>query len=82
MTDDQGATDSDTVRVEVLGLDQSLVGHWKFENEPSMLADSSGNELTLRTAKAEPSLPSDPRTKALVDFCHVLLNANEFIYVD
>jgi hypothetical protein len=47
-----------------------------------MLADSSGNELTLRTAGKEPSLPSDPRTAALVDFCHVLLNASEFIYVD
>jgi hypothetical protein len=33
-------------------------------------------------AGTEPSLPSDPRTAALVDFCHVLLNANEFIYVD
>jgi hypothetical protein len=60
----------------------STVGHWEFENEPSMLADSSGNRLTLRKAGAELALPSDPRTAALVDFCHVLLNANEFIYVD
>jgi hypothetical protein len=61
---------------------ESTVGHWKFETEPSMLADSSGNEFTLSTAGTESSLPSDPRTAALVDLCHILLNANEFIYVD
>jgi hypothetical protein len=60
----------------------TTVGHWKFEREPGMLADSSGNDLTLVPADAQPELPSDPRTAALIDFCHALLNANEFIYVD
>jgi hypothetical protein len=58
------------------------IGHWKFEAEPSMLADSSGNNLVLRTADAKQSFSSDPRRAALFDFCHTLLNANEFIYAD
>jgi hypothetical protein len=36
----------------------------------------------LAWASAEgPSTPSDPRKQALADLCHVLLNANEFIYL-
>jgi hypothetical protein len=58
------------------------VGHWKFEPEPGMLADSSGNALTLATSGAPPTSPADPRTAPWIDFCHALLNANEFLYVD
>jgi hypothetical protein len=61
---------------------EATVAHWRFEAEPGMLADSSGNELTLRNTGSEPRVPADPRTAALIDFCHVLLNANEFVYVD
>ncbi len=29
-----------------------------------------------------PQPAADPRTAALIDFCHVLLNSSEFLYVD
>ena len=46
------------------------------------MRDSSPNGLHLsvplpRAARAKADAPS-----ALADFCHVLLNANEFLYVD
>jgi hypothetical protein len=59
---------------------RAAVAHWKFEPEPGVLLDSSGHQPPLtRTSR-----PAAPRTAspALVDFCHVLLNSNEFLYVD
>jgi hypothetical protein len=57
------------------------IGFWRFENEPGFYADSS--------AAANPLLPQAPgksaassRDTALIDFCHILLNSNEFLYVD
>ena len=52
-----------------------LVGWWRFNDRPHPLADSGPNSLDL-------SLGTDPQREALADFCHVLLNANEFLYVD
>jgi mono/diheme cytochrome c family protein len=54
---------------------------WKFEPDPGVYADSSGhgNAIVPRII-ATPS--EDPKMSALVDFCHVLLNTNEFLYVD
>ena len=57
-------------------------GHWRFENNPGMLADSSPNGLQLVTSQSQQAPPPDPKTAALIDLCHVLLNSNEFLYVD
>ena len=39
--------------------------------------------LTEQTRYAEPATDkSTPEMEALIDFCHVLLNSNEFLYVD
>jgi len=56
-----------------------IVGFWMFDNTVEIGRDTSGNGLQLvsGTKKA-----TDPRTAALVDFCHVLLNSNEFLYVE
>ncbi len=61
---------------------EGTVGHWRFESNPGMLADSSGNHLGLRSAGSTVPAPSDPKTAALVDVCHALLNSNEFLYID
>ena len=55
------------------------VGFWRFENG-AFARDSStrGNHLRVNAAPAV----ADPRWANLVDLCHVLLNTNEFIYVD
>lgn len=58
----------------------AAVGYWQFEKE-RFFHDASGNENNLQAAIVS-SGSDDPRTAALVDFCHVLLNSNEFLYVD
>jgi hypothetical protein len=64
------------------GVTDQTVGYWKFETNPGPMRDSSPNGLHLsapmpRTTRSKADAPS-----ALADFCHVLLNANEFLYVD
>jgi hypothetical protein len=59
---------------------ESTVGYWRFE-QPDLLKDSSPNGHDIK-AEVSPSAQSDPNTAALVDFCHVLLNSNEFLYVE
>jgi hypothetical protein len=56
------------------------VGFWRFENDPGFYADSSaaGNRLLPQTSNKT----ANARETALIDFCHVLLNSNEFLYVD
>ena len=58
------------------------VGYWKLEDGQDFYADASsaGNHI-------KPPVPPKPslaqaKQSALVDFCHVLLNSNEFLYVD
>jgi hypothetical protein len=61
----------------------TTVGLWQFEEQPSFYADSSGrgNRLYPASPTATPQTRS-PRDAARIDFCHVLLNSNEFLYVD
>jgi hypothetical protein len=56
------------------------VGYWRFENDPGFYADASpaGNHLLPSSGKQA----ANARDTALIDFCHVLLNSNEFLYVD
>jgi hypothetical protein len=56
---------------------QGVLGWWTFDADDERLADASGHGLPLHRASSSKSLP-----KQLVDFCHVLLNSNEFLYVD
>ncbi len=51
-------------------------GHWQFEKEPGLYADSAG------ARKLQRSTSSDHSLDALVDLCHVLINSNQFLYVD
>ena len=56
------------------------VGYWRFETNPGFYKDSSGlgNDIVAGSSDR----PSSSRSSALVDFCHVLLNSNEFLYID
>lgn len=61
---------------------EETVGWWRFDNSPGWNLDSS-----LRANHVEPTgqlaSPHDSALlTALADFCHVLLNSNEFLYVD
>ncbi len=68
------------------GVTDRTCGYWQFEPAPGFFRDSSANGLHITPSKAiggKPAAgPQDPRSAALADFCHVLLNANEFLYVD
>jgi len=75
----------------VAGNQSSLIGDWRFEGK-DWLKDSSGRNHNLTSKGAtlwsfDPKSPNVPPTdlidrEVLVDFCHILLNANEFMYVD
>ena len=63
-------------------LNEHTVGYWKFENDPGAYEDSSPLGNDIAAAHIAASKQDDPKTAALTDFCHALLNANEFLYVD
>jgi hypothetical protein len=63
------------------GVTDKTVGYWQFEAKPGHFKDSSphGNHIQVKTTA---NGKANPKTAALIDLCHVLLNANEFLYVD
>ena len=63
------------------GPSENTRGHWRFEPTPGVFKDSSTFAHDIEShAIAPPKI--DARQQALADFCHVLLNSNEFLYVD
>ncbi len=46
------------------------------------LADASGHGYAFEAATAKTAADANPRRAALADFCHALLNASEFLYVE
>jgi hypothetical protein len=68
------------------GMTKNTVAFWQFEATPGMLSDSSPNRLTLQrygsASASKAPVVVDARRAAWIDLCQVLLNANEFLYVD
>ncbi len=64
------------------GVTEKTVGFWQFESAANYQKDSSPHGLDIKIKKAPATTRPDPHAAALIDFCHVLLNANEFLYVD
>ena len=75
------ALPADQLLLNTAVIGEHTVGYWKFENDPGALKDSapSGGDIVPRVIDTP---RTDPRTAALIDFCHVLLNSNEFLYLD
>ena len=72
-------------------LGPTTVGFWEFEPMAGVFKDTSANKLDIRFGRAADGAEGSsgeakrniaPDKQAWIDFCHVLLNANEFIYVD
>ena len=63
---------------------EKTAGWWRFESKPGAFKDSSprGNDIRATASSGKGESVNGARMTALADFCHVLLNANEFIYVD
>lgn len=61
--------------------DNSVVGHWTFEADPGFFKECGNRVKPLRRPALVPS-PGAASETGLIDFCHVILNSNEFLYVD
>jgi len=75
------ALSADNLLIENGQQATGVVGHWRFESQQSLLKDSSPSGLDL-VMQTQSQSNDSPRMTALVDFCHVLLNTNQFLYVD
>jgi len=64
------------------GTNKHTVGYWQFEAKPNVFRDAAGHGLDIKPNGAIGGSNRDVRNAAWVDFCHVLLNANEFLYVE
>ncbi|HEX3869253.1 MAG TPA: LamG-like jellyroll fold domain-containing protein, partial [Pirellulales bacterium] len=63
-------------------LESSTVGYWQFEMKPDVFADSSGHGLNIQPRGAGKARHVNVEQAAWIDFCHVLLNSSEFLYVE
>jgi len=61
-------------------LKTNVVADWRFDETPGVLKDSAGYQPDL-TRGVKPRV-AKTLDNVLIDFCHVLLNANEFLYVE
>ena len=57
-------------------------GQTFLEEQPAILSARAGDLKALSLPKPFPDGHSPAQGAALVDYCHVLLNLNEFVYVD
>jgi hypothetical protein len=64
------------------GAASSVSGFWEFDSPESPGRDKSKAENHLSIANNAMQSASGIDLKALTDLCHVLLNSNEFLYVD
>lgn len=55
-----------------------FAGDWVFEDQPGLFKDSAGVQGDL----VKPGSRVKTVDMGLVDFCHVLLNSNGFLYLD
>jgi hypothetical protein len=59
----------------------AVTGHWTFEHDPGFFKEI-GNRVKPLGRPAMPKAAAVASETGLVDFCHILLNSNEFLYVD
>jgi hypothetical protein len=58
------------------------VGWWRFDPNDDPFQDASPANHPIECPPMPPDDRLSPEKQAWVDFCHVLLNSNEFLYVD
>lgn len=57
----------------------TTLAYWRLESDPGLRRDSSPGGLDLVQTHRS-SIATDPRSGALIDLCHAVLNSNEFLY--
>ena len=60
----------------------ATVGLWPFESKPSAFKDASKHANDIHPKPTGAKAAATTRAAAMADLCHVLLNSNEFVYVD
>jgi mono/diheme cytochrome c family protein len=63
-------------------VNEATVGLWQFESKPSSYKDASKHANDIQPKPTGAKATATTRASAMADLCHVLLNANEFVYVD
>lgn len=58
---------------------KSPLAFWNFDEASDLSTDMAASPHPLA---ADPLHLPDPMEQALADFCHVLINSNEFVYID
>jgi len=59
-----------------------VAGHWTFEANPGFFKEVHGRVKPLGRPALSKAAGAPASETGIVDFCHVLLNSNEFLYVD
>jgi len=77
----QGALAREQLLLTAEGAARQTVGYWQFEPMPGVFHDSLKQGLDIHELKKTHQQAS-PQTSAWIDLCHVLLNSNEFLYVE
>ena len=78
----RGALKQEQLLLTAEGVTAATCGYWQFEQKPDVFRDSSPNKNDIKPQIKARATPADRKTAALIDFCHILLNANEFLYVE
>lgn len=63
------------------GADKDTIAHWHFESDEELLKDATKNGYHLQLLKQQSVSSSDAHLKAVGDFCQVIFNSSEFLYV-
>jgi hypothetical protein len=78
-----GALPVKQLALTAAGVTDRTCGLWQFEPGTGFFRDSTANRLDITPSPGiGGKSATDGRAAAWVDLCHVLLNANEFLYVD
>jgi hypothetical protein len=75
-----GVLRDDQLLLTAEAIGNQTAAFWQFEPSPGAFKDSSSNGFDLTRNAVTP--PIDRDVAAWIDFCQVLLNANEFLYTD
>ncbi|WP_298858798.1 DUF1549 domain-containing protein [uncultured Gimesia sp.] len=59
----------------------SVIGFWQFNTKQGLLKNSVADALHILPSNSS-TVANDARQQALADLCHVILNSNEFLYLD
>lgn len=77
----QGALSREQLLLTAEGAARQTIGYWQFEPMPGVFHDSLKQGLDIHELKGVRQKAA-PQAAAWVDLCHVLLNSNEFLYVE